>query len=285
MDKKKKTFSGRYHSNDQAIAAGDAWNERHGRAAGRSVLMKQTVLAVVAAGIVLLAINAYIASVATLGMTSALISSAIYTTVGAIVLSRIMSFHPHRVFGWPNTVTLSRAVLAALVAGYTAEISLWAVQPSVALATTFAVLASVAVALDGLDGWLARRVGPRSAFGARFDMESDALLIMILSVLAVVLGKAGFWILMIGGLRYAFVGASYLFAWIDRPLPPSFRRKVVCVVQGVVLCVLAFPVVSGPVGSVLGAIALGANILSFGVDLVWLHRHRHDAVTATAGGT
>ena len=39
-------------------------------------------------------------------------------------------------------------------------------------------------ALDGVDGWLARRSGIASAFGARFDMEIDALLILVLAVLA-----------------------------------------------------------------------------------------------------
>jgi multidrug efflux pump subunit AcrA (membrane-fusion protein) len=38
--------------------------------------------------------------------------------------------------------------------------------------------------LDGVDGWLARRHEIASRFGARFDMEVDALLILALSVLA-----------------------------------------------------------------------------------------------------
>ena len=37
------------------------------------------------------------------------------------------------------------------------------------------------LALDGLDGWAARRQGLVSAFGARFDMEVDALLILALA--------------------------------------------------------------------------------------------------------
>jgi phosphatidylglycerophosphate synthase len=39
------------------------------------------------------------------------------------------------------------------------------------------------LALDGLDGWLARRFGLASAYGARFDMEVDGFLILVLALL------------------------------------------------------------------------------------------------------
>jgi phosphatidylglycerophosphate synthase len=244
----------------------------------RRGLLRQTVVALAVAGVALVALSSFVASVATLGWVSAFISLAIYGAVGAIIASRILAFHPHGAFGWPNVVTLARTVLAAMVAGYTAEISLWSVYPSDHLAWTFAIVASVAVALDGLDGWLARRIGPRSDFGARFDMESDALLLLILSVLAFVLDKAGAWVLLIGGLRYAFVAAACCWAWMDRPLEPSLRRKAVCAIQGITLCMLAMPVVSGSVASGAAALALALIIWSFAIDIVWLWRRRATAM-------
>ena len=45
------------------------------------------------------------------------------------------------------------------------------------------------LALDGVDGWLARRFGTETAFGGRFDMEVDAGVIAVLSVLAWVSGR------------------------------------------------------------------------------------------------
>ncbi|VVT03984.1 CDP-alcohol phosphatidyltransferase family protein [Rhizobium sp. EC-SD404] len=237
-------------------------------------LYRQTVFALVGAGVALVVANAFVSSWATLGLISAMTSLAIYATVGAIVLSRILAHHPYRVFGWPNTVTLMRTVLAALVAGYTAEISLWTLQPSPQLAWFFAGIATLAVVLDGVDGWLARRFGPRSDFGARFDMESDALLILILSVLALVLDKVGPWVLLIGGMRYLFVGASYLLPWLDSPLSPSMRRKTVCVIQGAALCLLAMPPIAGAAASSVAGFALAAIIGSFAIDIAWLFRHR-----------
>ena len=64
-------------------------------------------------------------------------------------------------------------------------------------------LATVVAVLDGIDGWLARRTGMASDFGARFDMETDAALIMVLALLAWQFGKAGVWVLASGLLRYA----------------------------------------------------------------------------------
>ena len=44
------------------------------------------------------------------------------------------------------------------------------------------LLSSVALALDGVDGQVARRTRTVSALGARFDMEVDAFLVLVLSV-------------------------------------------------------------------------------------------------------
>ena len=41
-------------------------------------------------------------------------------------------------------------------------------------------LAGLVLLLDGVDGWLARRGGWCSRFGARFDMETDALLVLLI---------------------------------------------------------------------------------------------------------
>ena len=63
------------------------------------------------------------------------------------------------------------------------------------MAWSIVAIAIVAVVLDGVDGWVARRTGTASAFGMRFDMETDAALILVLAILAWRYGKAGPWIL------------------------------------------------------------------------------------------
>ncbi len=74
-------------------------------------------------------------------------------------------------------VTLTRALLIAGVAGLVADSFVRPVS-SMALAT----LAAIALALDAVDGQVARRTGTATPLGARLDGEVDAFLILLLSV-------------------------------------------------------------------------------------------------------
>jgi len=82
----------------------------------------------------------------------------------------------------------------------------------------------VALVLDGVDGVVARRSGTVSALGARFDMEVDAFLILVLSVY--VSRLLGGWVLTIARCGYAFVAASRVLPWMRSALPPRYWRKV-----------------------------------------------------------
>src|SRR6185436_18519681 len=115
-------------------------------------------------------------------------------------------------FGIANSITAVRASLAVVVVA--------AIGASTAPAVAWVVVAVsvAATVLDGVDGWAARRFGESSTFGARFDMEVDALLIMALSMLAWTYGKAGVWVLASGLLRYLFVVAGWIWPWMERPL-------------------------------------------------------------------
>ena len=206
------------------------------------------------------------------------LSSGFVFTAGAIFLAsmlvataRLAGHHPHPRFGAANTVTSVRVALVALLAaalgeGATASLA-WA-------ATAVAILTS---ALDGLDGWLARRSTLASAFGARFDMETDALLIMVLSALAWRWERAGVWVLACGLMRYVFVAAAWVWPWLARPLPPSLRRKAVCVVQIVGLAIIVAPVVMPPLSAWLAAGTLIVLAWSFAVDVAWLTVRRPKA--------
>ena len=66
--------------------------------------------------------------------------------------------------------------------------------------------------LDAVDGYVARRTATVSAFGARFDMETDAFLILVLS--ACVAGQWGWWVLVLGLARYLFVAAGWALPWL-----------------------------------------------------------------------
>ena len=186
-------------------------------------------------------------------------------SAGALLI-RSLSAHQHARFGAANRVTTARAALAALVAGCIGE------RADGRVAATVVVLAIAVAALDGVDGQLARRGGTASAFGARFDMEVDAGVILALATLAWQWEKAGAWVILSGLLRYLFLAGGAVVAWLRAPLPPSVRRKTICVVQVVGLIAVVAPVVAPPVSTFLAAVGLLALVWSFAVDVCWLWR-------------
>jgi phosphatidylglycerophosphate synthase len=174
--------------------------------------------------------------------------------------------HPFPRFGAANYLTMIRAMMMALVAGLIGEGRspqlLW---PAIGVVTLVAVL-------DGVDGWLARRSGMASAFGARFDMETDAALILVLSILVWEHGKAGAWVLMCGLMRYAFVAAGWLLPWLAKPLRSTWRGKSVAVVQYIGLGIALAPIVTPRLSPGVAAATLAALVWSFAVDVRWLRR-------------
>ena len=187
-----------------------------------------------------------------------------------LALSPFLSQHqPFTRFGAANTVTLLRAGIVALFAGL-----LGPTAPIPDLAWLMAVLAMVALMLDGVDGWLARRSGMQSPFGARFDMEVDAFFILILAALIWQSGKAGAWVILSGAMRYGFVALGRWLPWLNRPLPPRRHRQTVCVIQTAVLALCLTPSLIPPLSTFLAAGALGLLALSFAVDIAWLWRRR-----------
>lgn len=205
------------------------------------------------------------------GARAAALALALYLTGVGIVLAGLRrAGGGMAAFGGCNRVTTLRMGMAAMLGGAMAAPEL--VAPTGALAWPALGLAVAALVLDGLDGWMARRSGLSSAFGARFDMEVDAATIMILATLAWQTGQAPVWVLALGLMRYAFVLGGLRWAFLRADLPPSFRRKVVCVVQVAVLAALLAPVIVPPLSTALAALALLALIWSFGVDVRWQWR-------------
>jgi phosphatidylglycerophosphate synthase len=172
-------------------------------------------------------------------------------------------------FGIANQVTLLRAGLVCLTGG-----ALLVGGPAAALRWSLAALVTVALSLDAVDGWLARRFGLVSRFGARFDLEIDTLLLLVLALLVWQAGQVGPWVLAIGGLRYLFVLGGWLLPWLRRTLPPSRRRQTVCVQQGITLLLCLLPPVGTTLASLMAGLALLALLASFAVDIIYLARAR-----------
>ena len=173
-------------------------------------------------------------------------------------------------FGAANRVTLGRATLVLPVCALV-------VHPAVlsGAASWWVIgLSTIALLLDGVDGFVARRTGTATPFGARFDMELDAFLMLGLSMLVWLSGAVGAWVLLIGTLRYLFVLAGWIWPALRGELAPSRRRKTICVVEGIALLVCLGPVVPTIVIGPVAAGALALLVYSFVTDVWRLLRTR-----------
>ena len=194
---------------------------------------------------------------------------AVYTGAALLLWLALHAHAPHPRFGPANGITLGRLALVALLAAAVGE----PVADAAAFGWWVLAVATLAASLDAVDGPIARRRREASAFGARFDMETDALLVMVLSALALHLDKAGAWVLAAGAMRYVFVAAAWVWPWLAAPLPERWRRKAVCVLQIVSLILCLCPWLPQPLSAVIAAAGLAALTVSFLLDVVWLARH------------
>jgi phosphatidylglycerophosphate synthase len=199
-----------------------------------------------------------------LGALYALKATTIFGIVVLLSFGFLHRHHPFARFGPANQLTMLRAIAVSLLAGLIGEPRLPAIAAAAAVASV------VAASLDGVDGWLARRTRIASAFGARFDMEIDALLILVLSILVWQLEKAGVWVIASGLLRYVFVAAGSVWPWLTRELPRSRRRQTICVLQIAGLAVAIAPWIGPPAAALIAAASLAALAGSFLADTVWL---------------
>ncbi len=191
-------------------------------------------------------------------------------TCGAVMnagLARGLSHYRSDRLSPADWVTLARATLAVGVAALVAHSFSQAVP-----VTLLVPLAVIALGLDALDGWVARRTTTTATLGAHFDAEVDAFLILVLSVY--VARPAGAWVLAIGAARYAFLAAGWLLPWMREPLPPRYWRKVVAATQGIVLTIAAADVLPPALTQAILVAALALLGESFGRDVWWLRSTR-----------
>lgn len=190
------------------------------------------------------------------------IAGLLYLGVSNALLARGLRRRGATRFGPANIATATRSTLVGLI---TALVATSLTEPvSVPLLIGLTV---PALALDAVDGWLARRTRTATELGARFDMEVDAFLILALSVF--VSRELGAWVLALGLMRYAYVAAGWLMPWLRTTVPPRHWRKVVAAIAGIALTVAASDLLPLGVDDVVILIALALLFESFGRDIVW----------------
>lgn len=193
------------------------------------------------------------------------LSLCVYLAAGALALGLLKRGFPHPTLGAANLVTTFRlVVVAGLVSGALYPSSSWLIV----------VLATGALILDGVDGYLARRQNRVSEFGARFDMEIDTALAVVLAIIAAASGLVGLWVLLLAMPRYLFVIAAKFLPWLWAELPYSLARRVVSVLQITALIVINAPIFGGVLALPVAASAAALLLWSFGRDVIWLFKAR-----------
>ena len=124
----------------------------------------------------------------------------------------------------------------------------------------------IAIILDGVDGFLARKFGQSSKVGEGLDMETDAFMVLLISWIHYDSGSLYWWILIPGGLRYYY---ELVFFWLrdQRVDVPSKRiRASVAVIFFIAL--LAPFVLSSKLSLIMVCIASILIIVSFITSII-----------------
>ena len=233
--------------------------------------LRSSVFRAVIAGILVILVYAPIVASETMSGADYIRRSLIFFIAAALLaLGRVGAHHPFPHFGAANFVTMLRVALVAGVAGLIGE------PPSRPIAWLAVAVVVIVAVLDGVDGCLARQSREISPFGARFDMEVDAALILILSILVWMHGKAGTWVIACGLMRYVFVVAGWMLTWMAGPLRSTIRGKTVAVAQFIGLGAALLPIVPVPFSNAIAGVTLATLAWSFAVDIAWLKRQAID---------
>jgi CDP-diacylglycerol--glycerol-3-phosphate 3-phosphatidyltransferase len=193
--------------------------------------------------------------------------------------------------GAGNAVTLLRGLLLGLLAGF-----LFSPRPPFGLAWAPALLYSLAIVADYLDGYLARVTHHATLLGETLDMEFDALGMLVATTLAVGYGQMPVWYLLPGLARYLFV---FGMAWRRRQGKPVYppvhksSRRVMAGFQMSFTSVLLWPLLSPPATTLAGVVFTLPFMAGFTEDWLevsgWIgpasHRYREAKRLATVVGT
>jgi phosphatidylglycerophosphate synthase len=158
--------------------------------------------------------------------------------------------------GAANAITLGRLVLVLALA----------LRLEAGAGPIEASLMVLVFALDGLDGWIARRSGTASELGARFDMEADALFTLVCALGLYACGRLAAFVLVPGLLRYAYVLALARLPRLRREAPRSSFGRWAFALMIVSFAVSAWPLY---LHGWLALLASAGIVLSFARSVYW----------------
>jgi CDP-diacylglycerol---glycerol-3-phosphate 3-phosphatidyltransferase len=168
----------------------------------------------------------------------------------------------------PNAFTFLRVALVPIV------LVLLAVGDELTVARWWAFVVFVVAALtDTFDGWVARRLGGVTPFGALADPLADKLLVVGTLASLALFSEIPWWIVGIIAGREAIVTALRV-AIVRRAgvvVPATVWGKLKTLSQIIAIAAIILPLTDGVFVDVLLAIAIGLTVVS-GADYLWRAR-------------
>jgi len=168
--------------------------------------------------------------------------------------------------GVGNVLTMLRGLALGLLAGF-----IFLPWPSERLAWLPALLYTLAILADYLDGYFARITHHATVLGETLDIEFDALGILVATSLAVHYHQLPWWYLLIGLSRYLFLLGIWWRKRRGQPvydLAPSVHRRIVAGTQMGFTSVMLWPIVHPPGTTLAGVVFAMPFTASFTRD--WL---------------
>ena len=177
------------------------------------------------------------------GVRVAAAAGGVLAVIGLVAAFEISATEaPRRPITLASWVTLGRGGLVAAIAGLVAAVGL----PATGTAAWLPGAAfGLAAALDRVDGWLARTRDAETSLGARLDIETDALLVLVGATAVVAAGLAPVAVLAVGLARYLYLGGQSLRRYRGRPAGGERGRwlnRVMYVLMVVAIWIALLPI-------------------------------------------
>jgi CDP-diacylglycerol--glycerol-3-phosphate 3-phosphatidyltransferase len=170
-----------------------------------------------------------------------------------------------RLLGLANLLTLARGALFAVVAGFVV------VPQGTTLAWVPAVAYGAGVALDQVDGTVARTVGQETALGKRLDMAFDTFGFVVAPLVAVLWGQLPVWYLSLSAARYLYRGGLAWRRYRGRPVfasPDDNLGRYLAGVQMVFVTAALAPAVPTPLVWTVAPFVLVPSLAVFARDFL-----------------
>jgi phosphatidylglycerophosphate synthase len=200
----------------------------------------------------------------------------LYNTLFFLIISSVI-FHIFNIcktdkFTYASYITYVRIILVIILFSVTISSYLSALLFSVFYKENlFLIIPFMVLLLDWFDGFFARYLNETSKFGAIFDQETDAFLLLILTLSLYLNHNVPITIFLIPSYRYVFLILGLHFKWLKNTLPESYLRKVICSITILLLIICHMQSLSINHVQIISILAFLMITFSFTKDIIWLY--------------